>query len=68
MDLVLTTDKFLLDLEKVADGIRDSLSIPNFVREYAGSQVLLRRIAEDQEFEVMADGRVCGPNRRRYGR
>jgi hypothetical protein len=68
MDLVLTTDKFLLDLEKVAGGIRDSISIPNFVREYGGSQFLLRRIAEDQEFEVMADGRVCRPNRRRYGR
>jgi hypothetical protein len=61
MDIVLTTDKFLLDLEKVAAGVRDSISIPGFVDQYGGSQFLLRRIAEDQQFEVKPDGRVCKP-------
>jgi hypothetical protein len=64
MDIVLTTDKFLLDLEKVADGVRDSISIPSFVHQYGGSQFLLRRIAEDQQFEVKLDGRVCKRTRR----
>jgi hypothetical protein len=63
MDIVLTTDKFLLDLAKVSEGIRDSISIPSFVRQNGGSQFLLRRIAEDQEFDVERGGRVCKRNR-----
>ena len=62
MDLVLITDKFLFGLQQLADGATDFISIPHFVQQHGGNQVLLRRIAEAQDFQVKADGCVYMPS------